>query len=134
MPGWLSLTARSLRIAVLASIVVAIAGPVAAQQPAAPDLDQRVRELEEMVRRLQVQRPLVPADSVAQPADPPSGEVNTADPKPLADSADKPTSADSTKPKILAGWDDKEGFFLRSADDNFKLRLTGQLQADYRAF
>src|SRR5262249_19362400 len=31
-------------------------------------------------------------------------------------------------------WDDKRGFFLRSADDRFNLRLTGQIQADYRAF
>jgi len=30
----------------------------------------------------------------------------------------------------LTGWDD--GFFLRSADKRFALRITGQLQADYR--
>ena len=33
---------------------------------------------------------------------------------------------------ILAGWDG--GFFLRSKDDQFSLRLTGQLQADYRGY
>jgi len=34
----------------------------------------------------------------------------------------------------LAGWDEKEGFFLRSEDKKFSLRLTGQIQGDYRAF
>src|SRR5207249_5634162 len=34
----------------------------------------------------------------------------------------------------FAGWDDKEGFILRSADKQFMLRLTGQIQGDYRAF
>jgi phosphate-selective porin OprO/OprP len=31
---------------------------------------------------------------------------------------------------VLTGWDD--GFYLRSADKRFSLRITGQLQADYR--
>src|SRR4029079_9527563 len=30
---------------------------------------------------------------------------------------------------VLTGWDD--GFYLRSADRRFSLRVTGQLQADY---
>jgi phosphate-selective porin OprO/OprP len=34
----------------------------------------------------------------------------------------------------LAGWSDKDGFFLRSADDAFILRLTGQIQADLRTY
>src|SRR5437879_581048 len=33
---------------------------------------------------------------------------------------------------ILAGWDD--GFYLRSQDQTFSLRLTGQLQVDYRGY
>jgi phosphate-selective porin OprO/OprP len=36
--------------------------------------------------------------------------------------------------RILAGWEEKRGFFLRSSDDRFNLRITGQIQADYRAF
>jgi phosphate-selective porin OprO/OprP len=35
---------------------------------------------------------------------------------------------------VLAGWTEKNGFFLRSEDDRFHLRITGQIQADYRAF
>lgn len=135
MPGSLSVLGRVLRAMALAGIVLGLASPARAQQQPAPDLDQRVRELGEMVRRLQAERTPVPAIPVAQPSGPPSGEVgNPAESSPPAASADKPASSDSGKPKILAGWDDKDGFFLRSADDNFKLRITGQIQADYRAF
>ncbi|HKB06280.1 MAG TPA: porin [Gemmataceae bacterium] len=35
---------------------------------------------------------------------------------------------------FLAGWDEKTGFALRSADDRFLLRITGQIQADYRYY
>jgi phosphate-selective porin OprO/OprP len=35
---------------------------------------------------------------------------------------------------VLAGWDDKNGFFLRSPDDQFLLRITGQVQSDYRFY
>lgn len=34
----------------------------------------------------------------------------------------------------LAGWTEKNGFYLRSADEDFYLRLTGQIQTDYRAY
>jgi phosphate-selective porin OprO/OprP len=37
-------------------------------------------------------------------------------------------------PPVLAGWDDKSGFLLRSADQRFQLRITGQIQADYRDY
>ena len=44
-----------------------------------------------------------------------------------------PLVAEPTKPApVLAGWDN--GFILRSPDQDFQLRLTGQLQADYRGY
>ena len=43
-----------------------------------------------------------------------------------------PTILDEPKPKPLAGWDN--GFILRSADDQFLLRITGQIQTDYRHY
>ena len=44
-----------------------------------------------------------------------------------------PKILDEPKPKKpLAGWDN--GFILRSADDQFLLRITGQLQTDYRHY
>ena len=43
-----------------------------------------------------------------------------------------PVAANSPKAPVLAGWDN--GFILRSPDDQFKLRITGQLQSDYRGY
>ncbi len=37
-----------------------------------------------------------------------------------------------SSPPILAGWQD--GFFLQSADKSFSLRITGQLEGDFRGF
>ncbi|MBO0700170.1 MAG: hypothetical protein J2P46_17355 [Zavarzinella sp.] len=64
--------------------------------PADRPIEDRVRELEETVRKLE------PAPWPALP--------------------------------FLAGWDDKTGFILRSRDDRFLLRITGQIQADYRYY
>ena len=33
-----------------------------------------------------------------------------------------------------AGWTDKDGFFLRSSNNNFFMRITGQIQADFRGY
>jgi phosphate-selective porin OprO/OprP len=45
--------------------------------------------------------------------------------------ASQPSSSTGTNdPKPFLGWDD--GFYIRSADKRFSLRVTGQLQADYR--
>src|SRR5262245_40012503 len=41
---------------------------------------------------------------------------------------------EQARPPLLAGWEDKSGFFLRSADDRHQLRITGQIQADYRHY
>ena len=50
-------------------------------------------------------------------------------------SSETDSEQDKTKTGgILGGWEEKRGFYLRSADDTFNLRLTGQIQADYRAF
>jgi phosphate-selective porin OprO and OprP len=42
------------------------------------------------------------------------------------------SSGDQAKPPAVAGWDN--GFFLRSPDKNFVLRITGQIQTDYKTF
>jgi phosphate-selective porin OprO/OprP len=52
---------------------------------------------------------------------------------PIRVETDNPT-ASTASPRVLAGWDDEKGFFIRSADDRFHFRVTGQIQADYRAF
>jgi phosphate-selective porin OprO/OprP len=88
--------------------------------------------LEETVRQMQAdqtRRAVIPGaeqiSSTPSPSEPwtaaPVGDVGGGD------------GSDHGFP-ILAGWDDKHGFFLRSKDERFYLRLTGQIQADYRAF
>jgi phosphate-selective porin OprO/OprP len=145
--------------------------PARAQQPAAAepvsDLEKRVRELEDTVRRLQAERGQVspPASSGEQlpagPEKPKQPAEGPALPGPGADTApdgagtgaEGPVRGDrrlllgrgptgppggeqfpplGTRESYLAGWD--RGFYLRSRDWQFDLRLTGQIQADYRGF
>jgi phosphate-selective porin OprO/OprP len=147
LPRWALVALFAYGLSILAPIRVQAQQPPSV--PPGPDLEQRVRELEETVRQLQAER----NQRVAQPA--PNGSPTQAAPgaTPANPESSGPgqtpgepgstlgtmtsgggsSSADS-KPSILAGWDDKRGFFLRSSDDQFNLRLTGQIQADYRAF
>src|SRR5262249_2975571 len=80
--------------------------------------------------------PLLPALPPPPPAaPPPSADSPRRDvPEVKAGGEGKSSSDDKTVSAgpILAGWDN--GFFLRSKDENFSLRLTGQLQADYRGY
>jgi phosphate-selective porin OprO/OprP len=113
-------------------------------QPAT-DLEKRVRELEDTVRRLQTEHShAAPTNSIQsnlpQEPSPSDRDVNgnfAQIPSEKEDSNSEPyflPSKGSGDSNFLAGWDDQRGFFLRSADDKFSLRLTGQIQADYRAF
>ena len=43
-----------------------------------------------------------------------------------------PVPTDAPQPTVFAGWDN--GFILRSPDDQFLLRITGQIQTDYRYY
>lgn len=75
--------------------------------------------------------PAQPAPTVWTQADAaPSGLPQPAARPPLTDQSES-KSESSTSP-ITAGWDN--GFFIRSPDKQFELRITGQLQADYRGY
>src|SRR5207253_8733240 len=52
--------------------------------------------------------------------------------EPSESASTKRKTNDTTSKAPVAGWNN--GFFLQSADKNYSLRLTGQIQADYRAF
>ena len=127
-----------------------------AQEPRASasssDLEQRVQELEASLRELKTDRQKeTPAVTTVLPASlKPAPSV-----KPLPDSAGPPlithsvdakagltpspaAAADADSPETSgapprwAGWDN--GFFIQSPDKRFVLRITGQIQADHRAF
>jgi phosphate-selective porin OprO/OprP len=129
--------------------------PKLAPKPTMEDLERRIRELEEIVHRLEGERrqapppSIPPASSVSTQLPAPSPEAGPAEPAPTS-SAGPPSqlpradaasgrsgageSGDGAPSGALAGWDNDRGFFLRSQNGWFNLRLTGQLQNDYRAF
>src|SRR5437879_4422638 len=90
-----------------------------ARAPESASLDQRVRGLEETVRRLEASRKEAAAADKDKEMSPDPGQ-------------DKDKKPKESSRSVVAGWDD--GFFLRSEDKTFNLRITGQIQADYRAF
>lgn len=67
-----------------------------------------------------------PVATAAEPAMTPKPEVAP------APSLGESFSATLDEKPIFAGWD--KGFFIRSKDRDFVLRLTGQIQADYRDY
>src|SRR5437870_1398498 len=117
---------RTTRIALFAiAVLSACCLRASAQQGTSNprDLEARVQQLEDVIRQLQSER-----EATVDPR-------GTAEPTVLPDAA-VAVSAETKKqdPKILAGWNDQKGFILRSSDDRFNLRITGQIQGDYRAF
>ena len=65
---------------------------------------------------------------------PPTARPGSPRSTPRSRSRSTAPAGDAKKVPALAGWDDKNGFFLRSADDQFLLRITGQVQSDYRYY
>src|SRR5579863_8489801 len=123
------------------------------------ELQQRVQQLEAIVQRMQAQTGTVeqtqaqqgaiqPGQGMQAPFDvPPSPDGQTilnanpqsaASPIPPSSAFNPIASEGLTNPSAniggqpFGGW--KNGFFLESADKSFVLRLTGQVQADYREF
>jgi phosphate-selective porin OprO/OprP len=124
-------------------------------QPSYADLEKRVRELEEIVHRLEAERlkdapPPATTPTKATTQEPTPEAAPAATVAPAAGGGDGPPSqlpraggsggaveggsGDGAPSGALAGWDNNRGFFLRSQNGWFNLRLTGQLQGDYRAF
>ncbi len=68
--------------------------------------------------------PVIPTQELPAPPPPPPGPTAGL---PYSTPAPPPDTGDKAP---FFGWDD--GFYLRSADRAFSLRVTGQLQADYR--
>jgi hypothetical protein len=45
-----------------------------------------------------------------------------------------PYGSGAAASRFEAGWTDQNGFLLRSSDNQFFMRVTGQIQADYRGY
>lgn len=93
-----------------------------APAPAEKTAEQRLRELEDTVRKLQEELSNLRAQS-AKPIEP-----KPIDPKQV----EKVVDDRLKKQKPTAGW--KDGFFIQSEDGDFKLRLRALIHADSRAF
>jgi phosphate-selective porin OprO/OprP len=99
------------------------------------DLERRVAELE---RRLAQRAASTPSgDPLAERAVPlpPAGVPSEAVEAPVSPPVGAGVSSHLLGPEaspMLAGWQD--GFFLKSADESFVLRITGQLQEDFRGY
>jgi phosphate-selective porin OprO/OprP len=132
--------------AFFAVAVVMSASSARAQTPGASteDLERRVRELEAMVRTLQAQ---VNANAVQAPFSTQSqnsNNVTLGDPVvpaqaqggvfagPTPSAGPQPSGSSPLPSGELAGW--KNGFFIQSPNKDYILRITGQIQADYRNF
>lgn len=122
---------------------------IARAQSACPDrtaeLEKRVRDLEDIVRRLQTEIAASRGTAIVSPADSANREVLPPLFGPLSPDPALGTEKDSAEEKppglptktatasgVHAGW--KDGFFLQSPDKAHKLKITGQIQADYRNF
>jgi phosphate-selective porin OprO/OprP len=107
------------------------------------ELQQRVQDLEAVVRQMREGRgpPPAPPATVPLPSGAPTAPAALWA-APLADAGAYqslptvagPPAVSGTIPSIMnaAGWND--GFFMQSADRSFQLRITGQIQADFRGF
>jgi phosphate-selective porin OprO/OprP len=113
-----------------------VPAPAPTATPPSPDLERRVRELEQTIRQLKgdAQEPSFRPAALTQRT-PEEGVQSPRgfEPVPLETGA-TPGSGTSGGDKAgkLAGWDN--GFFMRSSDGAYQLRITGQIQADVRDF
>jgi phosphate-selective porin OprO/OprP len=71
-------------------------------------------------------------DPMATPSAPTDPRFEIKDDGSPKEASSKLDGADKSKIPFTAGWDN--GFFLRSEDKKFQLRITGQIQADYRMY
>jgi phosphate-selective porin OprO/OprP len=98
--------------------------------PASGDLERRVQQLERELQQIQAARPPTQPDA-SPPRDPMDGAIA---PRPGGFSPGSSLTGESSRDGTPAG-NRFDGFTIRPlGSDNLVLRLTGQIQADYRAY
>ena len=101
------------------------------KEPTRSELEERIRRLEQIIRDNGLDRPAprggraAPAGRVGAPAAAAETEID----KPAVEAI---VEEKLRKQKVLAGW--KDGFFLESPSGDFKLKLRGYLQTQFRDF
>jgi phosphate-selective porin OprO/OprP len=121
----------------------ALPAPAAAPLGDGANLEQRVRELETLIRQMQSdQHGAIPA-STNSPDAGQLGMPSDSSLPPMPPPAFNPVGPEGPTNQILppqtissgpfAGWR-TNGLFIESADKDFLFRLTGQIQTDYREF
>jgi phosphate-selective porin OprO/OprP len=123
-------------------------------------LDEQQQTIDRLQQQLQGIRPAAATEGQAAPAADPQPQPMPSPPMAGGGTADAPGAggtifnpspnpggggiaagsfpyaqgAAGSRPAYLAGWSDPDGFFLRSPNDSFLMRVTGQIQADYRSY
>ena len=120
LPPTLNVVRAPLRVAANLLLIIFLAAPAFGQEPARPDLEKRVRDLEELVQKLQAQ---IEATRTV----PPSTATST-----LIAASRIEAQTPSPIPAETTGW--KNGFIIQAPDNGFSLKLTGQIQSDFRGF
>lgn len=122
-------------VSVLCGMLLTAHGARGQEPSVAPDLERRVQELEKALEQMRkAGNGALAADSAPAPASSAaliSASSQTAGQTP-PDSGTAASGTSGGAGQQPAGW--REGFFVQSRDKAFILKLTGQLQADYRDF
>jgi phosphate-selective porin OprO/OprP len=125
-----------------APLVDATSPPAAAPASDAASLEQRVRDLESIIKQMQMQQDqngAVPASANMQGQGPYDGASdNSVPPAPAFNPIGSEGQANQVFAQTFtdggfAGWKNN-GIYIESADKDFVFRITGQIQEDYREF
>jgi phosphate-selective porin OprO/OprP len=120
---------------VLAAGLPAARGDEDASPATVAELQRRVEQLDGIVRQMQSERlGAAPTPSNNGADSPPPSDTGGVRATPVSSTTMDQPAVNYVYPGVplLAGWN--EGFFVQNADKSFMLRITGQLQADYRAY
>ncbi len=119
---------RRLWSVVASGVLLAQPAVAWAKEPSRAELEERIRRLEQIIRDNGLDRP-VPRGGRPAPAGRSAAAGEAEVDKPAVEAI---VEEKLRKQKVLAGW--KDGFFLQSPGGDFKLKLRGYIQTQFRDF